>query len=132
SMHDGLEAIRLIMRAGWRPPVVRLYDGVETARLFSDVSTGSNCLLILLSEGPAALTAAETAACASVCAVHGGHAVGDGPALRWHGTIAHHHGIGRLRTRWMERELGGGLAVLRALKQALDPKGIMNPGVLIP
>jgi alkyldihydroxyacetonephosphate synthase len=52
--------------------------------------------------------------------------------LRCHGTIAHHHGIGRLRTPWMERELGGGLAVLRALKHALDPNGIMNPGVLIP
>jgi len=52
--------------------------------------------------------------------------------LRCDGTIAHHHGIGRLRLPWMARELGEGLNVLRAVKQALDPNGIMNPGVLIP
>jgi len=52
--------------------------------------------------------------------------------LRCHGTIAHHHGVGRLRTRWMGRELGAGLNVLRTVKRALDPNGIMNPGVLIP
>jgi alkyldihydroxyacetonephosphate synthase len=52
--------------------------------------------------------------------------------LRTHGTISHHHGIGRLRVPWMQRELGTGLDVLRAIKRALDPNGIMNPGVLIP
>lgn len=231
SMHDGLEAIRSIMRAGWRPPVLRLYDGVETARLFAAMSTGDNCLLLLISEGPPALTAVETAACADACAAHGGKQVGTDPVQHWlaernqvpgfesflqrgvvldtievattwdhihdlyreviaalqtvegiivasghsshsyaqgtniyftfvarpedparaeptylacwrqtmeatlrcHGTIAHHHGIGRLRTPWMERELGAtGLAVLRDLKHALDPNGIMNPGALIP
>jgi alkyldihydroxyacetonephosphate synthase len=53
--------------------------------------------------------------------------------LRLGGTIAHHHGIGRLRRRWMPDEHGdAGVAVLRALKRALDPKGILNPGVLLP
>lgn len=49
------------------------------------------------------------------------------------GSVAHHHGIGRVRRGWMKAELGDeGAALLRGLKAALDPKGIMNPGVLIP
>ncbi len=230
TMHDGLEAVRRIMRAGWRPPVVRLYDAIEAARLFTEASRGDNSLLLLISEGPPALTAAESAACAEICIAAGGTAVGDGPVQHWlaernhvpgfetflqrgyvldtievattwdhidnlyrevvaalqtvegivvasghsshsyaqgtniyftfvarpadparaeatylacwehameatlrcHATIAHHHGIGRVRLPWMARELGAGLDVLRAVKRALDPNGIMNPGVLIP
>jgi len=47
------------------------------------------------------------------------------------GTISHHHGIGRLRVPWLERELGGAYPMLRAIKRALDPAGIMNPGALL-
>jgi alkyldihydroxyacetonephosphate synthase len=46
------------------------------------------------------------------------------------GTISHHHGIGRLKAPWLEEELGGWYEVLRAVKRALDPHGIMNPGAL--
>jgi alkyldihydroxyacetonephosphate synthase len=46
------------------------------------------------------------------------------------GSISHHHGIGRLRARWLPEELGGSFEVLKVLKKALDPHGIMNPGVL--
>ncbi len=53
--------------------------------------------------------------------------------LEHQGTIAHHHGIGRVRREWLARELGSaGLATLRALKHSLDPLGIFNPGVLLP
>lgn len=83
SMDDGLEAIRLITRAGWKPPVVRLYDGVETARLFTAASTGNNCLLLLLSEGPEALTVAESQACQAICTAHGGEAMGPDPVQHW-------------------------------------------------
>jgi alkyldihydroxyacetonephosphate synthase len=49
------------------------------------------------------------------------------------GSLAHHHGIGRVRREYLERELGAsGVALLRRLKAALDPNGVMNPGVLIP
>ena len=49
------------------------------------------------------------------------------------GSLSHHHGIGRVRRAWLERELGsGGLDLLRTVKRVLDPKGIMNPGVLLP
>jgi alkyldihydroxyacetonephosphate synthase len=52
--------------------------------------------------------------------------------LRCGGTISHHHGIGRVRSRWMAAEHGEeGLSILRAIKDALDPHGIMNPGVLL-
>lgn len=46
------------------------------------------------------------------------------------GSISHHHGIGLHRGLWMEREHGAGLQVLRRIKEALDPAGIMNPGKL--
>lgn len=230
SMSAGLEAIRLFMRDGWRPPVVRLYDPPEVGRLFPAQNTGSNCLLLLLSEGVEPLARAEADACNSICEAAGGTAMGEDPVRHWiaernhvptfesllakglvvdtievasswdridelyasviaalntvpgivvasghsshsyaqgtniyftfaaypndraemantylacwgkameatlacGGTIAHHHGVGRLRLPWMERELGGGLEVLRRLKSALDPAGIMNPGVLLP
>ena len=47
------------------------------------------------------------------------------------GTISHHHGIGRLRAAWLAEELGSAYPLLRDLKRALDPSGLMNPGALI-
>jgi alkyldihydroxyacetonephosphate synthase len=47
------------------------------------------------------------------------------------GTIAHHHGIGRVRKEWLKTELGEGTALLAALKKAFDPNGILNPGALL-
>ncbi|MGA8355402.1 MAG: FAD-binding oxidoreductase [Solirubrobacteraceae bacterium] len=49
------------------------------------------------------------------------------------GTITHHHAIGRDHRRWLSNEVGAtGIAALRAVKQQLDPAGIMNPGKLLP
>jgi alkyldihydroxyacetonephosphate synthase len=49
------------------------------------------------------------------------------------GGIAHHHGIGRVRAPYLHHDLGAaGISVLRRVKTALDPTGIMNPGVLLP
>ncbi len=48
-------------------------------------------------------------------------------------TITHHHGVGVDHKPWLAREVGPvGVAMLRGLKSALDPSGILNPGVLIP
>lgn len=230
DMRTGLEAIRVFVRAGWRPPVVRLYDAAETERNFGEGIAAGGCLLLLLSEGPPSLTEAETAACDALCTEAGGAAVGPAPMEQWldhrnvvpgfepflkrglvldtievaapwdriadlydrvvaalraitgmlmasghsshsyltgtnlyftfvaqpedprnaaelyrtcwdvtmretlagGGTIAHHHGIGRVRRDWMSQELGAGVEVLRGLKRALDPNGILNPGVLLP
>ncbi|HWC50010.1 MAG TPA: FAD-binding oxidoreductase [Solirubrobacterales bacterium] len=49
------------------------------------------------------------------------------------GTITHHHAIGRDHRPYMEAEVGkNGLEVLRAVKEQLDPAGVMNPGKLLP
>lgn len=48
--------------------------------------------------------------------------------IRVGGTISHHHGVGRLKAPWMGLEHGEGLEVMRAIKRALDPNGILNPG----
>jgi alkyldihydroxyacetonephosphate synthase len=49
------------------------------------------------------------------------------------GSLSHHHGIGRVRRDYLPLELSEpGVALLRRLKAALDPAGVMNPGVLIP
>jgi alkyldihydroxyacetonephosphate synthase len=47
-------------------------------------------------------------------------------------TITHHHAVGRDHVPYMEAEIGkAGLEVLRAVKEQLDPTGIMNPGKLL-
>lgn len=49
------------------------------------------------------------------------------------GTISHHHGVGEDHLPWIAQEKGAlGIETLRAIKQALDPNGILNPGKLIP
>lgn len=235
----GIESIRRVMRAGWRPPVVRLYDGRESWRHFRDQLPKGNAMLIFLHEGPPGLAPLEAAAVAGICREQGGvaadAAVVDGwfehrnsvpswdellqsgvvadtievatdwnrlPALYsavvdsisavpgvvaasahtshayrsganlyftlaatpaapdgadrpgpeeftatydacWDAALraadglgaglAHHHGVGRVRRDWMAAEVGtGGIAMLRAVKNGLDPEGLMNPGVLLP
>jgi len=230
DLDSGLEAIRTIMRAGWKPPVLRLYDSIETARHFGQWANDDGCFLIVITEGPSRLTAAEAEGCHASCTSFGGMPVGEQPVTHWleernnvprfesflekgfvldtvevaagwdrihdlyreviaavqtvkdlivvsghsshsyaqgtniyftfvarpenpadaeqtyfqcwrltmeatlrcGGTIAHHHGIGRLRAEWMAKEHGAGLSVLQAVKRTLDPRGIMNPGVLFP
>ncbi len=227
---SGLEAIRSFMAAGWRPPVVRLYDEAETRRNFGDACPEGNALL-LLHEGPAVAVEVELPAVAALCeaagarpgaaavvddwldhrnqvpgfrgflekgivldtievaatwgrvadlyervtrsiselpgvlaaTAHSSHSYRSGTNLYftfavrptdraemegvylecWRrtlretlacgGGIAHHHGIGRVRREALTSELGAsGVALLRTLKRALDPDGLLNPGVLLP
>ncbi len=46
------------------------------------------------------------------------------------GAISHHHGIGLNRSRFLPDALGDAFGVLAAVKSALDPAGILNPGKL--
>ncbi len=47
-------------------------------------------------------------------------------AARDGATISHHHGIGMLRSRSMGEELGGAISIIKSIKDALDPWGILN------
>ncbi len=48
-------------------------------------------------------------------------------------TITHHHAVGRDHLPWFAREIGPvGVEMLRAVKQRVDPAGVLNPGVLVP
>jgi alkyldihydroxyacetonephosphate synthase len=48
------------------------------------------------------------------------------------GTITHHHAVGRDHRPWYDRERPEPFArAIAAAKRALDPAGIMNPGVLV-
>ncbi|MYX33134.1 MULTISPECIES: FAD-binding oxidoreductase [unclassified Streptomyces] len=49
------------------------------------------------------------------------------------GTITHHHAVGRDHRPWYDTQRPGPFAAaLTAAKSALDPAGILNPGVLLP
>ncbi|MGI9018705.1 MAG: FAD-binding oxidoreductase [Euzebya sp.] len=50
-------------------------------------------------------------------------------ALELGGTTTGEHGVGLLKTDWLEREVGtASLEVQRSIKNALDPSHILNPG----
>jgi len=53
-------------------------------------------------------------------------------ALSAGGTLSHHHGVGRSKAPRLGAELGLGVDVVHALRRVLDPRGIMNPGNLLP
>jgi alkyldihydroxyacetonephosphate synthase len=44
------------------------------------------------------------------------------------GNLSHHHGVGLNRARFMPEALGTAMPMLQTIKQALDPRGILNPG----
>jgi alkyldihydroxyacetonephosphate synthase len=53
-----------------------------------------------------------------------------GATTRAGGALSHHHGVGINRGRYLADYLDGGFEVLAAVKAALDPHGILNPGKL--
>jgi D-lactate dehydrogenase (cytochrome) len=52
-------------------------------------------------------------------------------ALSMGGTCSGEHGVGLGKKKFLAREHGEALEVMRAIKQTLDPLGIMNPGKML-
>jgi FAD/FMN-containing dehydrogenase len=49
------------------------------------------------------------------------------------GSIGSEHGMGKAKARWLSLARSPGeIAAMRAIKQALDPRGILNRGVIFP
>ena len=53
-------------------------------------------------------------------------------ALRLGGTVSGEHGVGAGKRKYMAAEHGEGWDVMGAIKTALDPLGILNPGKIVP
>jgi len=232
TMDEGLEIIRLVMRTGIKPSVVRLHDWLECEKPYGAFMEEGESLLIFLSEGREDVTNLHGQIIEKIALDNGGIAAGPKPVDIWFthrndaadeyeqyggqgimvdtievsgnwsqiadiynktvervyyevpevlffsghsshsymngtniyfqlgafpppdiaeakrvydqvwditmestlehgGAIAHHHGIGKQRVKYLPGELGKGIDILRAVKDGLDPQGIMNPGALL-
>ncbi|HZR82645.1 MAG TPA: FAD-binding oxidoreductase, partial [Candidatus Binatia bacterium] len=88
SWDDGLEITRELLQAGWRPAVLRLYDGIEAERNFGEWVPNKTPLLLVMSEGTSAMAGAlqiELDAARAACARRGGSLIGDAPLEHWLG-----------------------------------------------
>jgi len=119
----------LNLYAGVQGSVKGTYDrlgigGIVTAHLSHMYPTGSSIYFILLTTPHVGQELEEWWAikkAASDAIVAGG------------GTISHHHGVGLDHRPWLVHEIGEeGLRLLRKMKEAVDPEGILNPNKLLP
>lgn len=51
--------------------------------------------------------------------------------LKHGGSMGHHHGVGKHRSKYIKDEHGSSYELLEGIKNKFDPKNIMNPGVII-
>lgn len=53
-------------------------------------------------------------------------------ALKMDGTCTGEHGVGLGKLGFLAAEHGSGVTLMRQIKNALDPEGILNPGKVLP
>jgi alkyldihydroxyacetonephosphate synthase len=82
SVTQGLEAMRLMMRAGLRPFLLRFYDNDESRYAMRDASF-TGCALFLGCEGVAPVARAEFDACLALCEANGGQTLGPAATTNW-------------------------------------------------
>lgn len=112
-----------------RSRIVELLDRVERVAAAEGLTIGvfghagdGNMHPTIVHDGTAAARSAVRRAFDAITAA----------ALELGGTITGEHGVGRLKRGWLARELDPGtLAMSRAVKDALDPHGILNPGAVL-
>lgn len=232
TIREGLEVIRKVMRAGYKPPVVRLHDWLECEKPYGAFMNEGECILLFLSEGSKELCELEGNGIDKIVSSLGGRPLGSKPVeiwlayrndaadeyeqygamgvlvdtievsanwdniadiyeetidriyyevsetiffsghsshsymngtniyfqmgalpkkdiedaervyykiwqivmettLKYGGSIGHHHGVGKHRTKWVEDELGSSYVMMETIKNAFDPNSIMNPGVIV-
>lgn len=51
--------------------------------------------------------------------------------LKHGGSIGHHHGVGKHRSKYIKDEHGSSYSLMEGIKNCFDPNHIMNPGVII-
>jgi alkyldihydroxyacetonephosphate synthase len=95
SFEAGLGALRRVLRAGWRPPVVRLYDPRESRRGFRDFVPRDRALLLLLHEGPSAAVEVERAAVEALCREGGATPADPAAVSQW---LAHRNQVPGFRS----------------------------------
>ncbi len=83
DVEAGIDAIRRVMVAGWRPPVVRLHDSDESRHHFRDHVPEGRCVVIFLHEGPPGYAGLEAGAVAGLCRAGGGEPADRGAVDHW-------------------------------------------------
>ncbi len=83
TMEAGLEAQRVVIQSGWRPAVMRQYDGAEVHFHFPDAAHGNDALLMMIHEGPAAMVEAEVAGVREIAKIMGLAPAPEDVATKW-------------------------------------------------
>jgi len=79
---DGVDALRELITAGYRPSVCRVYSPEDARQHFADVYRGKN-VVVLVAEGPRGLADATAEAIESLFAVRAGSPIDSGRIRQW-------------------------------------------------
>jgi D-lactate dehydrogenase (cytochrome) len=114
-------------------PISRLADAVEETRAEIAASGLSGPILGHVGDGNFhAILMVDPVKASEIAAAKTLAAAMARRALRMGGTITGEHGVGFGKLGLMEAEHGAAWGVMADLKRALDPKGLMNPGKVVP